>query len=61
MDRLANLLRGDFHFVPSMKDTIDAISKALCVLTDEQYDVLESFSDNERTLVSSMAGTGKLY
>ena len=51
MDRLANLLRGDFHFVPSMKDTIDATSKALCVLTDEQYDVLESLSDNERTLV----------
>ena len=59
MDRLANLLRGDFHFVPSMKDTIDATSKALCVLTDEQYDVLESLSDNERTLVSGMAGTGK--
>ena len=34
MDRLANLLRGDFHFVPSMKDSIDATSKALCALTD---------------------------
>ena len=59
MERLANLLRGDFHFVPSMKDTIDATAKALCVLTDEQYDVLESLADNERTLVSGMAGTGK--
>lgn len=59
MNRLANLLRGDFHFVPSMKDTIDATSKALCALTDEQYDVLESLADNERTLVSGMAGTGK--
>lgn len=59
MDRLANLLRGDFHFVPSMKDAIDWTSKALCVLTDEQYDILESLSDNERTLVSGMAGTGK--
>jgi hypothetical protein len=61
MDRLANLLRGDFHFVPSMKDTIDATSKALCALTDEQYDVLESLADNERTLVSGMAGTGKTW
>ena len=61
MDRLANLLRGDFHFVPTMKDTIDATSKALCALTDEQYDVLESLADNERTLVSGMAGTGKTW
>lgn len=61
MDRLANLLRGDFHFVPSMKDTIDETAKALCALTDEQYDVLESLSDNERTLVSGMAGTGKTW
>lgn len=59
MDRLANLLRGDFHFVPSMKDSIDATSKALCALTDEQYDILESLDGNERTLVSGMAGTGK--
>ncbi len=59
MDRMANLLRGDFHFVPSMKDTIDTTTKALCALTDEQYDVLESLADNERTLVSGMAGTGK--
>ena len=59
MERLANLLRGDFHFVPSMKDTIDSTSKALYSLTKEQYDVLESLADNDRTLVSGMAGTGK--
>jgi len=59
MDRLANLLRGDFHFVPSMKDTIDSTSKALCALTDEQYDVLEALAENERTLVSGVAGAGK--
>ena len=59
--RLASLLRGDFRFVPSMKDVIDKTAKALCVLTDEQYDILESLSDNERTLVSGMAGTGKTW
>ena len=59
MKRLANLLRGDFHFVPSMKDTIDDTVKALCVLTDEQYDILESLADNERTLVAGVAGSGK--
>lgn len=59
MNRLANLLRGDFRFVPSMKATIDNTSKALCALTDEQYDVLESLAENERTLVSGVAGAGK--
>ena len=59
MKRLANLLRGDFHFVPSMKDTIDVTSKALCALTDEQYDILESLEDNARALVSGVAGAGK--
>lgn len=59
MKRMANILRGDFHFVPSMKDTIDTTSKALCTLTDEQYDVLESLDDNDRSLVSGVAGAGK--
>ena len=59
MKRLANLLRGDFCFVPSMKDTIDTTSKALCALTDEQYYILESLEDNERALVSGVAGAGK--
>ncbi len=59
MKRLSGLLRGDFHFVPSMKDTIDVTSKALYALTNEQYDVLEALDDNERVLVSGVAGSGK--
>ena len=59
MKRLAKLLRGDFCFVPPMKDMIDTTSKALLALTDEQYHVLESLEENERTLVSGVAGAGK--
>ena len=59
MERLANLLRGDFKFVPLLKTTLDNTAKALTALTDEQYDVLESLSENERVLVSGAAGTGK--
>lgn len=59
MKRLANLLRGDFRFVPTIKATIDATSNALCLLTDEQYDILESLEDNERALISGVAGAGK--
>lgn len=61
MERLANLLRGDFRFVPSMKDTIDNTEKALCALTDDQYEILESLADNERTLVAGVAGAGKTF
>ena len=57
--RLGNILRGDFHFVSSMKAIIDRTAKELCALTDEQYEVLESLSDNPRTLVSGVAGSGK--
>ena len=59
MSRLEKLLRGDFHFVPSIKDHVDRIEQELCALTREQYSILESLEDNPRTLVSGMAGTGK--
>ena len=59
IDRLANLLRGDFRFVPSMKDTVERAVKELCALTAEQYEVLESLFENPRTLVSGIAGAGK--
>lgn len=55
----ADLLRGDFRFVPSLKEFIDRAAQELCALTDEQYEVLGALGDNERTLVSGMAGTGK--
>lgn len=59
IDRYADLLRGDFHFVPSLKVMIDRTTKELCALTDEQFEVLESLSDNSRTLISGVAGAGK--
>lgn len=59
VDKLANLLRGDFHFVPAMKDTVERTLKELCALTAEQYEVLESLFENPRTLVSGVAGAGK--
>lgn len=59
IDKLANLLRGDFHFVPSMKDSVEHTVKELCALTAEQYEVLESLFDNPRTLIAGVAGAGK--
>ena len=59
VEKMANLLRGDFRFVPSMKDTVERTVKELCALTAEQYEVLESLFENPRTLVSGVAGAGK--
>ena len=59
VNKLANLLRGDFQFVPSLKDSVDRATKELCALTAEQYEVLESLSENPRTLISGVAGAGK--
>lgn len=55
----ANLLRGDFQFVPSMKDAVERTVKELCALTAEQYEVLESLFENPRTMISGVAGAGK--
>lgn len=59
IDKLANLLRGDFQFVPSMKDAVERTVKELCALTAEQYEVLESLFENPRTMISGVAGAGK--
>lgn len=57
--RLAEMLRGDFAFVPSMKTEIERTSRELLQLTDEQYDVLDSLSLNPRLIISGVAGSGK--
>lgn len=59
IDRLAGLLRGDFHFVPSMKVSVDRSVRELCALTDQQYEIMESLSGNPRLLISGVAGSGK--
>ena len=42
VEAMANLLRGDFHFVPSLKESVERTVKELCALTGEQYELLES-------------------
>lgn len=59
IQQAADLLRGDFRFVPSLKDVINDTYKELLALTDEQYEILESLEDNPRLLISGLAGTGK--
>lgn len=57
--RLAKLLRGDFHFVPSVSTMLEYTTQSLVELTAEQYNYLEGLIDNNRMIVSGVAGTGK--
>lgn len=59
IEQVANLLRGDFRFVPSLKDVVRDTYQELLALTDQQYDILESLDENPRLLISGLAGTGK--
>jgi hypothetical protein len=53
------LLRPDFEIVISRGTTIDDTESQLLRLTEEQFDMLDALSDNERCLFEGAAGTGK--
>lgn len=57
-ERLVNILRGDFSFVPAMSLSLQRTDEMLLALTDEQYVVMQGFH-SKRMLVSGTAGTGK--
>ena len=59
IQQAADLLRGDFRFVPSLRDVIGNTYQELLALTEEQYSILEALEDNPRLLISGLAGTGK--
>ena len=54
-----DLLRGDFHVVPSMHLELQHVEQQMIKLTEEQYDVLDVVDDNSRAIVQGAAGTGK--
>ena len=58
--RQANdLLRGDFHVVPSMHLTFQNVEQKMIQLTEEQYEILDIVEDNPRVVIQGAAGTGK--
>lgn len=54
-----DLLRGDFHVVPSMHLEFQHVEQKMLELTEEQFDVLDIAVDNPRVIVQGGAGTGK--
>lgn len=59
VDKIANYLRGDFVFVPSLGDRLGDVDRKLLRLTREQGNVLLALSANPRLLIEGGAGTGK--
>lgn len=56
---IVDYLRGDFIFIPSLKDRLDNIERRLIRLTAEQAQVMEALALNKHLLIEGNAGTGK--
>ncbi len=56
---LAEYLRGDFNFVPSLGTVVERTEQEIVRLTQQQLDALEALEENPRLLLSGGAGTGK--
>ncbi|QWD22489.1 hypothetical protein G6688_05075 [Polynucleobacter paneuropaeus] len=61
LEKLSNLLRGDFQYFNFDTNEVQRAEEALVRLTDEQISIASQYSDNDRMLVRGPAGTGKTY
>lgn len=59
LTQINDLLRGDFHVVPSMHLELQHVEQKMVQLTREQYGILDIVEDNPRVIVQGGAGTGK--
>ena len=56
---IVNYLRGDFTFIPVLRDRLNIIEKHLVRLTNEQAQIMRGLGVNSRLLIEGKAGTGK--
>ena len=56
---IAQLLRGDFDRIVTLKTKIDYVEEEFVSLTEEQYKCVDQLEDNKRCLIKGGAGTGK--
>ncbi|MCL1919407.1 MAG: NERD domain-containing protein [Peptococcaceae bacterium] len=57
--KLVDLLCGDFAVVPSINLEMQHIEQQFHILTEEQFDALETINMNSRVVITGGAGTGK--
>lgn len=56
---IVNYLRGDFTFIPTLRDRLNNIEKHLVRLTNEQAQIMNALGMNSHLLIEGNAGTGK--
>ena len=56
---IVNYLRGDFTFIPTLRDELNHIEKHLVRLTNEQAQLMNALGMNSHLLIEGNAGTGK--
>lgn len=56
---IVNFLRGDFTFIPMLRDRLDSVEKKLIRLTNEQAQIMNALGLNSHLLIEGNAGTGK--
>lgn len=56
---IVGYLRGEFTFVPTLRDRLDTVEKRLVRLTAEQAQIMTALSGNSHLLIEGGAGTGK--
>lgn len=56
---IVNYLRGNFAFVPTLRERLDTVEKRLIRLTNEQAQIMNALRMNSHLLIEGNAGTGK--
>lgn len=56
---IVKFLRGDFTFIPTLRDRLDSVEKRLVRLTNEQAQIMNALGMNSHLLIEGSAGTGK--
>lgn len=59
VEDIVDYLRGDFSFIPALRDRLNNIEQRLVRLTNEQAQVMNALGMNAHLLIEGNAGTGK--
>lgn len=56
---IVNYLRGNFSFVPTLRERLNTVEKRLIRLTNQQAQIMNALGMNSHLLIEGNAGTGK--
>ncbi|MBM3454261.1 MAG: hypothetical protein FJX80_03845 [Bacteroidetes bacterium] len=59
LEEIANFLRGDFERARTTKERLDEFNTQVRNYTKEQFLILDSLQENDRSVIHGSAGTGK--